>query len=1478
MDVGIRLLGPTEVGVGGRGDEPAARVLSPRDRVILSALCVQPGHAVAAETLADALWGEAPPKSWGKIVQGSVMRLRRAVGSATIETTAGGYRIVLPDGQLDTVEFERLVSRGRSFLALHEPERAASTFERALALWRGAPFPELAEWEQARSEGGRLLEVRRAVEEDLVEAHLAAGRAGDAVAEARPLVAREPYRERRWALLATALYRTGRQGEALEVLRRASRTVRDELGLDPGPELVRLEQRILQQDPSLMDVPNRIGGSSATCPYRGLRPFEAQDADFYFGRAGVVAEAVRRLGEFPLLLVVGPSGSGKSSFVRAGIVPAMARAGHPASVLVPGPNPPAALTTAVAALRRDGLLVVDQLEEAFAGDIGRGAGREFLDQIAALAEHGTRVVATLRADYLGWLAESPALSRLVEHGLLLLTSLTDDELRSAIEEPAGLVGLMLEPGLVDLLLRDVADAPGGLPLLSHALAETWEQREGSVLTVEGYRSTGGIRSAVANSAERLYESLTSSDRDLLRSVMQRLVAPAPAGEPVAARVPTRVFAGTPQAARLLDLLVRSRLVTVSQDTATIAHESLVRAWPRLRTWLDEDLEGQRILAHLQATADTWDFLGRPDDELYRGARLAAAQEWRQRARPVLAPAEESFLAAALARADDERLRRERDHALQVRRNRQLRGALAAVAALLVIALAAGTLAGLNSRAARTEAARATSEAARADQAALDAIAARLAETALSGPNPGLSLLLARQAVALSETSTTQGALLTGLMNAQGLVGLAQSKWGPSTDTFDHAFSPDGDVLLHLNSRWELDTLNTTTGISLHGALASTQWGLAASQTNWSGYPTGLIEDGRVAVLSQELRSTTATPGRQDNPIALLQVDVRTGDPAGTPQEVPGAVDIYGDAVTDHADRLRISPDGRTLVSVLDGRVRIWHRSGERWTGPRSVPIPGLGRQDAARSRLVGATFSVSGTHASVLFDVGPAAADQGTGGVVVDLDRARLLGPRYLPDGRGALSHMALSPDGTKVLVGDSEGAVLVRDVADDQVLSALPGGSTATVVAWSSDGRRVAIGRLDGTSEVFSVEPLQRIMTSAGSDRVSALAFVGEQGLVRESITGSIARYDLGALSPVATKVSTAPSHALATAGGLVASGGDDGRITIRDQRTLEQLGAALSLGPYSSRLDAGATAAGRRVTALALLPDGSGVIAADRSGHLRMWSLPERELLWSRDDVPTSWLAVSPDGRYLATVGTAREGGAAQSDPVTSSLTVWDLATHEVHLSEELNNMSLEPQRGVNQTAILVPTPRSVVFSPDSTRVAIAYLDGFVMIYDLALRRRTEMLLTFQTAPSSIAFSPDGSRLLAASPDYLRVWDAATGEHLTRTFVPAMRDLTRIAYTDDGKWLVISHPRHLTVLDGRTLDVAVANVPLPTAGSTDAFPVAAGQDHHLLVGTGQLLASIDMDPETWKAAACQVVDRTLTRDEWDRFLPSMPYAPACG
>ena len=589
-----------------------------------------------------------------------------------------------------------------------------------------------------------------------------------------------------------------------------------------------------------------------------------------------------------------------------------------------------------------------------------------------------------------------------------------------------------------------------------------------------------------------------------------------------------------------------------------------------------------------------------------------------------------------------------------------------------------------------------------------------------------------------------------------------------------------------------------------------------------------------------------------------------------------------DDVDDPADRLRISPDGRTLVSVLEGQVRIWHRRGQRWVGPQSVPIPGLARDDSERTVLVGATFSTAGDRAAVMFTRGTSPTVRQPAGVVVDLRRAQLIGPASLASPGNGLSHMAISPDGTTLLVGDAEGPVRVQRVADDQVLHAIPGQSPVTVVAWSPKGRRFAIGRLDGTSEVYSLDPLQRVMLNSGSDRVSVLAFVGEHGLMRESITGSIARYDLAALSPVATQVATAPIHALDAAAGLIAQGEDNGRVTIRDGRTLEQIGEKLTLGPYRSRDRGPEMAAGRQVTALALTPDGSAVIAADRVGHLRMWSLPGRELLWSRDDVPTSWLAVSPDGRYLATVGNTFKGGVPDGDPVTSTVTVWNLSTHAVHLSEDLTEMRV-PAKQVS--------PHRPDHADAQGRGVLARREqgcrrqqrlGFVMIYDLALRRRTLWLTMFETPPSSVAFSPDSQRLLAASPDYLKEWDATTGEVLSRSLVPGLRDLTRMTYTEDGRWLVISHPRSLSVLDAQTLRVAVADLPLPTEAPTDAFAVAAGQDHQLLVGTRSVLASIEMDPEQWKSAACQVAARKLTKveltkDEWNRFLPGIPYSPAC-
>jgi DNA-binding SARP family transcriptional activator/WD40 repeat protein len=682
--VGIGFLGPLQI-------EGGATSLSPRDRTVLSALAVHPGEALTSDRLADALWGEEPPASWSKVVHGCVMRLRKSLGAAAIETNAGGYRLTVIGDDLDTQRFEAMLERGRRLAATGAPERAASTLASALTLWRGAPFEDLDGWAPGRSEAARLEELRRSAEEDLLDARLASGEHREVAAEGEARVSEEPLRERRWATLALAQYRCGRQADALRSLQQARRTLIEQLGIDPGPELVALEHAILRQDPDLAGQ-REPPAISRQCPYQGLAPYDVADHDRFFGRDAEIAACLERLTAGPLLVVAGPSGCGKSSLMRAGLVPALQQREQRVVVLVPGADPDAALTNALASAADGVVVVVDHLEEVFTLDDNVDTASAFCARLAARATYEAPVVVAVRADHLAGLAADPAFARLAEQGLHLVSPLAGDALRAAIEGPAEHAGLRLEPGLVDLLARDTEGEPGALPLLSYALAQTWERRDGRVLTVEGYRATGGIHGAVARSADRLYESLPLEQRSALRSVLLRLVAPSPDGEPVRSRVPRDTLGGDTSRDRVVSLLVRARLVTADEDSVELAHEALARAWPRLRAWLDEDAAGQRTFHHLAAAAAGWESLGRPHSELYRGARLEAALEWRDAAAPDLTALEAAFLDESSVQAASEREALAQRSRHQARQNRRLRGLLTAAALLLVVSLVAGIVA------------------------------------------------------------------------------------------------------------------------------------------------------------------------------------------------------------------------------------------------------------------------------------------------------------------------------------------------------------------------------------------------------------------------------------------------------------------------------------------------------------------------------------------------------------------------------------------------------------------------------------------------------------------------------------------------------------------------------------------------------------------------------------------------------------------
>ena len=672
----------------------------------------------------------------------------------------------LPVDDVDSLRFEDQVSRARELLTLGEADRAAYLLTDALALWHGDAFADLEGWEPAVAAGTRLSELRLEAEELRVDALLRAGRYREVLSEAQVLVRAAPLREHRWVLLARAQYQSGQQGEALRTIHQLKGVLAEHLGIDPGPDVVALETSILRQDPSLLVADARA--PSATCPWLGLQPYGVEDADWFFGRDDDVAACLAILARTSVLALVGPSGSGKSSLLRAGVAAALRRRGQPSLTITPGAHPMESLT-ALAQAPRGAALLIDQCEELFSLCEDSEEQQEFLRALTAEAQTRTVVVA-LRADHLADLATHTGFSRLVERGMYLVGGLDEEGLRTAVETPARQAGLLIEPGLVDLLVREVRNDPGALPLMSHALQETWKRREGSTLTVAGYRASGGINGAVAQSAEGLYARVGAERRHLLRDLVLRLVSPGPEGEPVRTRVPRRLIGTDPEHEQLIEMLVAARLVTSDDGALEITHEALTRAWPRLRGWLDDDVEGQRIRHHLSAAADAWEALGRPDSELYRGVRLARALDWRADDGTALTEVERQFLEASSHHAEVEQQSIVERARAQARLIRRLRIVLGGAAVLLVLALVAGVLAVIQSD-------RANENAARAEQAAVSADARRVGARSQLTDDISLSLLLAAAGVRLDDSPETRANLVAALAERPTLVRSAPPEGG-----------------------------------------------------------------------------------------------------------------------------------------------------------------------------------------------------------------------------------------------------------------------------------------------------------------------------------------------------------------------------------------------------------------------------------------------------------------------------------------------------------------------------------------------------------------------------------------------------------------------------------------------------------------------------------------------------------------------------
>jgi hypothetical protein len=443
---------------------------------------------------------------------------------------------------------------------------------------------------------------------------------------------------------------------------------------------------------------------SVVCPFKGLASFERSDAEYFCGRERVVSELITRLAAATLVGIVGPSGVGKSSALRAGVLPALDTGVLPGSagwrqVLVrPGEHPGAALTRALGAdgmaqalqgLTRGERMVVavDQLEELFTVCGDDGERDAFVSElISAATDHDRRalVIVALRADFYGGCASFAQFGEQLSRNHVLVGPMGRDELTRAIEVPVARAGLGVERALVDALVADVAGQPGGLPLMSTALLELWRARDGRVLGYGSYRATGGVEGAVARLAEEAFATFTEADRGVARGLMLRLAA-GPEDSLVRRRLPLAELEAIDGARGVLTSLTDARLITVSDGEVEVSHEALFREWPRFRGWIEEDRAGRRMHAHLAASAQEWETGGRDQADLYRGARLAAALDWTAQHPRELNPTETDFVKAAQVESESVQ-----QH--QRVQNRRLRGLLTAVGVLLVLAVSAGIVA------------------------------------------------------------------------------------------------------------------------------------------------------------------------------------------------------------------------------------------------------------------------------------------------------------------------------------------------------------------------------------------------------------------------------------------------------------------------------------------------------------------------------------------------------------------------------------------------------------------------------------------------------------------------------------------------------------------------------------------------------------------------------------------------------------------
>jgi WD40 repeat protein/DNA-binding SARP family transcriptional activator/tRNA A-37 threonylcarbamoyl transferase component Bud32 len=1172
-------------------------------------------------------------------------------------------------------------------------------------------------------------------------------------------------------------------------------------------------------------------------PYKGLHAFEEGDAADFFGREALVEQLLARLAQDdPLcrfLAVVGPSGSGKSSVVKAGLIPALRRGALPESdrwfiaEMLPGAHPMEELeivltrlatrppANLVDQLRRDErgllraarlvlpdqtalLLVVDQFEEVFTLVENPGEAAQFMESLCAAVtdpRSPLRVIVTLRADFYDRPLMHPHFSRLVSRRTHVVVPLTADELEQAISAPAEGLDMTLEPGLVAAMVADIHQQPGALPLLQYALTELFEHREDHVLTLRAYHAIGGTLGALARRANDVYRGLPAEDQEAARQVFLRLVTLGEGTEDTRRRTLQSellsVGGNSPAIQRVITAFDRSRLLSFDRDPVTrgptveVAHEAILREWRQLQLWLDDsraDVRQQRLLA---AAAAEWLSADRDASYLLTGARLAQFEDWAAATNLALTQDEGEFLEASLAeeqrQEDAERERQAQEVALQKRAANRLRYLVVGLAVFLIVA------------------------------AALVVVTSR----ALSTAETNLRQAWNTQALFLADLSQKQGELgdkrRAVLLALEGLAHYADGIHNPENhQALLNALAPPGLEQLYLQHGGPVD-----------GAA----WNASETQVmTWS-------EDGAARVW-----------------------DAVTGEPLLTLQH-DGPV--WG-AAWDWSET-------RILSWSKDTTARVW----DAHTGDLLLTL-------AHDSPVSGAAWDKTEAHLLTWSDKTVRVWDTASGAALLTLAHEDTV--------RGA----AWNRDETRLLTWSEDYTVRVRDAASGATLLTLRHDGPAWGAAWNGDETRILTWSWDNTARVWDANSGQVLLTLPHDDPVVGAAWNSDEtrqltwswddtARVWDAVTGEML-LTLRHSGNVHGAVWSANETRLLT-------WSDDGFARVWDARR----GSALRTLPQDGPVT-GAAWNGDETRVLTWSEDGTARVWDVASGNDLLtvhhddsengvrgavWSRDETRLLtWSGDGTARAWTATSGEA-VLEVQHTDAVVGAAWNSDETALLTwsqddtarVWDAVSGKLLLT-------LPHEDRVKGAA----------WNRDNTRI-LTWMAGAVRIWDASSGKEWRIFPS-RLAIEGSAWSGDETHLLvwgtrSTAGITWQVWDADSGDVVVD--LPNVGTAFEQGWSGDGTRLLAASTMSVVVWDTtsgkvlftlphtRTVTGAAWNrdgtrILTWAAGTAQVWDAASGKtvltlDHQEQV-TGATWSPDEARVLTWSGSAARVWDATSGRE----------------